>query len=94
MKRLSLSNKFLVLGGILVGVFNPLAVALWSDALVIGINFLAKQLVLISHYTTIVGGTLLVAGFIIYLDSRSKKETKRLKKLKTGKSNVAGEYLA
>lgn len=82
-----------MLGAVLVGVFNPLAVALWSDALVVGLNWLADKLILISNYTVIVGGTLILVGLALYWDGRSKKETKKLKKLKTKKSAKAGEYI-
>lgn len=94
MKKLSLYKKFLIAGVVLVGVFNPLAVAFWSDGLVVAINFIAAELVAISQYTVIIGATLLFTSLVLYLDQRSKKETKRLKKLSHKSSAKAGEYLA
>lgn len=91
MRKLSLYKKFLIAGSVLVGVFNPLSVVLWNDAITTGLNFLAKQLVDISNYTVIVGGTLIVVGFIMYLDQNNRKETARLKKLKHIKTEKAGE---
>lgn len=93
MKKLSLASKFLVLGGILVVVFNPLGVRIWEDALLTGLAYLADKLVLISDYTVVVGGTLILASIILYLDGRSKKESKKLKKLKSAKTEKAGQYI-
>lgn len=91
---MKLYNKLAIAGSVLVIVFNPLSVAIWSDGLVELINLIAKQLVNISNYTVVIGGTLLLVAGILYWDGRSKKETARLKKLKTKKSSKAGEYIA
>lgn len=93
MKKLNLSGKFLVLGAILVIVFNPLSVRIWEDALLTGLAFLADKLVLISDYTVVVGGSLILASLVLYLNGRSKKETKKLKKLKSSKTQTAGQYI-
>jgi hypothetical protein len=90
---MQLYKKVLILGAILVGVFNPLSIALWSDALVIAINFVTTQLALYSNYTVVVGATLLLLGFVLWNDNRSKKETKRLKKLKTKNTAKAGQFI-
>ena len=74
-------------------VFNPLSVRLWEDAITVGLAYLADTLVLVSNYTVIVGGTLMLVAVILYIDGRSKKETKKFKKLKSSKTNKAGEYL-
>jgi len=88
-----LTNKLALAGLVLVIVFNPLAVAVWSDGLVEAINYVAKQLVNISDYTVVIGGTLLLVYGILHWDGRSKKETARLKKLKNKKTSKAGDYL-
>ena len=90
---MKLYNKLAIAGGLLVIVFNPLAVAVWSDGLVELINLIAKQLVNISNYTVVIGATLLLVAGLLYWDSRSKKETARLKKLKTKKTSKAGEFI-
>ena len=90
---MQLYKKVLILGAILVGVFNPLSIALWSDALVLVINFITTQLALYSNYTVVVGATLLIIGAILWNDNRSKKETKRLKKLKAKKTQSAGQFI-
>lgn len=91
---MKLYKKLMILGGVLVIVFNPLSVAVWNDALTTGLNWLAAQLISISNYTVIIGGTLLLVSFVVYLDGRSKKETKKLKELKNKKTAQAGDYLA
>jgi len=90
---MKLYKKLMIAGGILVMVFNPLSVALWNDALTTGLNWLAAQLIHISNYTVIIGGTLLAVSLIVYLDGRSKKETAKLKKLKTRPTEKAGEFI-
>ena len=90
---MKLQNKLALTGSVLVIVFNPLAVAVWSDGLVVAINYVADQLVNISNYTVVIGGTLLLVSGILNMDGRSKKETARLKKLKTKKTKSAGEYI-
>lgn len=91
---MKLYKKMLLLGAILVGVFNPLSIALWSDVLVTGINYVTTQMALYSNYTVVIGGTLLFTGALLWNDSRSKKETKRLKKLKETKTAKAGTFIA
>ncbi len=86
-------KKVMLVGAVLVLVFNPLSVALWSDALIVGINWLTEQLVFISNYTVIVGATLLAVSGLMYWDGRSKKHTAKLKKLKTSKTSKAGQYI-
>jgi len=90
---MKLYNKLAIAGGLLVIVFNPLAVAFWSDGLVEAINFVSKQLVNISNYTVVIGATLLLVAGLLYWESRSKKETDRLKKLKTKKTQKAGQFI-
>jgi hypothetical protein len=90
---MKLYNKLAIAGGVLVVVFNPLAVAIWSDGLVELINLIAKQLVNISNYTVVIGVTLLAVAGILYWDGRSKKQTAKLKKLKHKKTEKAGDYL-
>lgn len=90
---MKLYNKLALAGGVLVIVFNPLSVAVWSDGLVELINLIAEQLVNISNYTVVVGGTLLLVSGILYWDGRSKKQTAKLKKLKHKKTESAGDYL-
>jgi len=84
---------FITIGIILVAVFNPLAVNLWADALVVAINFLTDQLIEVSNYTLAIGGTLLVVGFLSWHGERGKKETKRLKKLSSKKNKKSPKYL-
>lgn len=86
-------KKLLIIGAVLVGIFNPLSVALWNDALTTGLNWLAAQLISISNYTVIIGGTLMVVSFVLYWDGRSKKNSAKLKKLKTQKTSKAGQYI-
>jgi hypothetical protein len=87
-----LYQKVLALGFILVLVFNPFAVNLWSDALIIGLRYGSRLLISVSDYTVVIGGTLLLVGVVMYMDVRKKKETNRLKKLKDKKIEKAGGY--
>jgi hypothetical protein len=86
-------RKIMLVGAVLIGLFNPLAVALWSDALITGLNWLSVQLIAISEYSVIVGFTLLAVGGFIYWEGRSKKNSAKLKKLKTTKTSKAGAFI-
>lgn len=91
-KNMTLQTKLIMVGIVLVTVFNPLSVNLWSDALVIALNYISGELVKISTYTTLVGATLIIVGGLITYSERDKKETKRLRSLKNKKSKTQ-EYI-
>lgn len=86
-------KKLVLVGGLLIAVFNPLAVNIWADALITGLEILAEELVNISDYTMVIGSTLTVVGLLMWHSERGKKETKRLKKLKSKKSKKSPKYL-
>lgn len=92
-KFMKLNIKVIMVGIVLVTVFNPLSVNLWSDALVVALVLLSEELINISEYTVIVGCTLIGVGVIMHFDARNRKESKRLKKLKKKKSSKAGSFL-
>lgn len=94
-KRKDYMNKKLLLTGlVIIAVFNPLAVNLWSDALVTALDLLAREMISFSGYTMVIGATLvLVSGLLIYSDKQAS-EKKRLKSLKNKKTSKAGEYIA
>ena len=89
-----MNKKILLAGLLIVAVFNPLSVNLWSDGLVTALDLLAREMISFSGYTMAIGVTLvLVSGLLIYSD-RQTSEKKRLKSLKNKKTSKAGEYIA
>lgn len=82
MKRLKIQHKFLIMGVILIAVFNPLAVVLWADGMSVALEFLKDGLVEISNYTVAIGATLVVVGLILMHSNKTAKSNKKLAKLK------------
>lgn len=93
MKQVSIQNKILITGGVLVAVFNPLSVNLWADALDIALQVISEQLIHISNYTVVIGGTLILVGLVLSYAERSKKQTTKLKKMSKKPTAKAGEYI-
>jgi len=93
MKGITVYKKIMFVGAVLVVVFNPLSVALWSDVLVSALNWLSVQLITVSHYSVIIGITLLVVSGLMFWDGRSKKNSAKLKKLKNKKTQSAGAFI-
>ena len=90
---MKLQTKLAMVGVVLLAVFNPLAVNLWADALIVALNWAAKELVNISGYTMAVGATLLLVSVLLWHNERGKKENAKLKKLKHKKTKSAGKYI-
>jgi hypothetical protein len=93
MSKLSLYKKLWLLGGILVVVFNGLAVNLWVDFLVLAINFMAVELIKISNYTTVIGFTLIAVGTLLWVETRKHQSRAKLKKSKGKKDNMQYELI-
>lgn len=93
MKNLTTSKKLVLVGGAGAILLNPLSVNILGDFAVVAINQLVRWLVVSSTYTMAVSGTLIAVGLFIAYEARKSSEVKRLKKLKSKKTQTAGEFI-
>lgn len=96
-----MAKKLFIIGLFIVLVLNSLSVNLWADAIVTGVNWLAFQLITVSNYSLVVGGTLLLVSFVLLYNDyqlREKKITdkkiKSAKKKKNAKDGMKYEVTA
>lgn len=100
LKNLEWYKKLIIVGVLLVGVFNPLslifitsgidiAVMALSDALQAGLMFTMEY-----FYVPVgIGALAIVLGIGVHLGAREKQQVTKLKSLKNKKTESAGKFL-
>ena len=90
---MTIGKTIMGVGIVALLVLNPFTVNIISDALIIVIDLINEYLVLASGYIIAIAGTLVLVGLIVVISEHKQADNKKLKKLKTKKTQKAGKFI-